>query len=128
MKVYGLRIGTAGLEFGNRDEREKAMVTFTRSSVVEICGYEGPRYKEDQGKTFSTYERETEQNTQNCGKCNGQFSGETCGIRTVPKRDWQGKWQEGTEEKTLCDGCYTKWLEDKRLADARAVVDASKIG
>ena len=66
MKVYGLRIGDVGIEFGLRDERDKAMMTFTKGTSVDICTYGGPRYKDGKG-TFSTYERDTSQPQNNCG-------------------------------------------------------------
>lgn len=125
MKVYGLQIGSTGLEFGARDDREKAMLTFTRSTTVEVSMSAGLRYKKGT-KSFATYERETEENTQNCQKCDGQFSSETCSVREVPKKDWTGKWVAGeVQEVTLCDGCYRTWLKDKKLAEAKALVKAA---
>lgn len=51
MKVYGFRIGHTGLEFSSREDRDKAMLVFTRASTVNIHVEPGPVYS-DGADTF----------------------------------------------------------------------------
>ena len=106
MKVFGLRIGQTGLEFQDKDERENAIAVVTRGSGVRVSDYQGPRYMSE-ATTFSVYERETDDNTTNCSKCNGQFKSPDCRQVSVPKTDWSGKFLSLTEveRKYLCEPC-----------------------
>ena len=124
--VYGLRIGDAGIEFPSREDRDKAMLAFTRGSSTKVSDYGGPRYHPGKD-TFSTYERDSAQQLSNCDTCKGVFLAETCPKRTIPYKDFDGKFTEGkTEQEFLCDGCYAQRLEEKRLHDAKRVVAAAE--
>lgn len=127
MKKYGLRIGSTGVEFSDRESREKAMLSFTKGSCIDISDSSGMRYKDSRG-AFSTYERETEEQTMNCSKCEGSFSSEVCTQRTVPDANYSGKFTEeslngATETKYLCDGCYAKIIVDFEVFRARKVIE-----
>jgi hypothetical protein len=126
MKKYGLRIGSTGVEFGSREDREKALLKFTKGSCVDINTSYGLRYKDSTG-SFSTYERETEEQTTNCAVCTGMFSSETCTKRTVPEMDWNGKFKgvDKTEERVLCDACFAKRNKDFEVWKAKQVLGAS---
>ena len=127
MNRYGLRIGNVGVEFPDRQTREKAMLAFCNGSCVTVSDSAGIRYRPGK-KTFSTYERDTNEQLMNCSKCDGVFSSEVCSERLVPEADWDGKFKSGnkTERKTLCDGCMTKLLEDHKLWKARQIVEAAE--
>ena len=126
MNKYGLRIGDTGIEFGDRETREKALLAFTRGSCVKISDCAGQRYKDHSG-AFSTYERNTEEQTMNCSKCSGTFSSETCTQRSVPETDWNGKFRgnDRMETKFLCDACYTKLMKDFEVFKAKKVIESS---
>ena len=122
MKLYGLQIGSTGVEFGDRQTREKALLIFTKGSCVSISTSSGVRFRSNSG-CFSTYERETNEQTMNCSKCEGSFSSEVCTKREVPATDWNDKFKdEGTDSKYLCDACYAKILADFELHKAKQVV------
>jgi len=125
MKVYGLRIGSVGIEFPSRDDRDKAILTFTRGSSVEINNGSGPRYRPGE-ESFATYERDDSQQISNCEDCRGQFLTETCSSRTVPSKTWEGKFTGMDTTATLCDGCYAKRLREKEVADAKKTVAAAE--
>ena len=127
MKLYGLKIGSIGLEFPSRDDRNKAMVTFASSQASKIQEYAGPRYS-PADKSFGTYEREEGQQLINCSKCSGVFTPETCGERTVPSRTNfpSGFDAEKMQDAWLCDGCYAQWMQDKKVWDAKQTIAASE--
>jgi hypothetical protein len=126
MNIYGLRIGSVGLEFPSREDRDKAIVTFTHSSAVRVENSAGLRYRPGE-KEFSTYERDNAVVQANCNKCKGVFTTETCQEREVPRKDWNGKFEDGDATATmwLCDGCYAQWMQDKKVHDAKATVAAA---
>lgn len=121
--MYGLRIGDVGVEFSDRPTREKAILDFTKGCCVSITDYAGPRYGDSKG-CFSTYERNTEEQTINCSKCKGQFSSETCTERSVPHTDYSGKFgdDDSTENKYLCDACYAKIMQEYEVFKAKKVI------
>ena len=122
MKVYGLRIDKTGVEFSDKESRDKAILCFTKGASVTISDMSGPRFKQSEG-AFATYERETNEQSTNCSKCNGVFSSETCAQRTVPKKSWDGKFVEGeTEEIYLCDACYAKRTKEFEVHEAQQVL------
>lgn len=125
--VYGLQIDDVGIEFPSREDRDKAILTFTRGSSVAISTYGGPRFKPAKG-AFSTYERDPAQQQANCENCHGIFLAETCPQRTVPERGYKPNlWPEGeTETRFLCDGCHARYLREKELHDAKKVVEAAE--
>ena len=42
-KLYGMKIGAVGVEFTSREDRDKAIQTFTRGSGVEIATLEAKK-------------------------------------------------------------------------------------
>jgi len=116
MRKYGLSIGSSGVEFSTREDREKALLMFTKGSTVKISTT-GIRYS-DTNTTFGTYERESNEVLVSCSQCSGVFSIECCGKRASPVfRSWSKKWE--TEEAHICDGCFTQRKQDKEIADAK---------
>lgn len=123
MKVYGMRIGSNGVEFPSREDRDKAILTFTHGGSVKVSTLPGVRYS-DGDKVFGTYERDTAIVEANCAKCYGVFSTETCQQREVPYRGYggtDGEFEDDhkPETKWLCDGCYAQWMRDKEIHDAK---------
>ena len=127
MRIYGLKIGTVGVEFSMREDRERAMVLFSKGSCMAIADYAGPRFKDGSG-TFSTYERNTEEQINNCSVCSGTFSSECCPKRTYPAKSYKGKFDGANEDNFICDGCFTARIQDKKLADAEKVVEDASVG
>jgi len=126
MRIYGLRVGRTGVEFSSRDDREKAILTFTKGSTVTIEDCEGRRYRESERGGFDTYERETNEQSMNCQVCKGVFSSDVCTKRTVPGKDYSGGFKDDkTEDRYLCDGCYAKWMDDKKVHDAKKVLQSA---
>jgi len=125
MRKYGFRIGVIGLEFPSLQDRDKAIQTFTHCSVILISDNAGPRYAVDSNGSFSVYDRDTNEQTMNCSGCKCQFTSETCTQRSVPKRDWQGKFQEGDikEWSYLCDGCFAKLMKEYEIYKAEKVLN-----
>ena len=123
MKKYGLRIGQIGVEFGDQQTREKALLAFTKGSCVTISESSGRRYSDSSG-AFSTYERDTEEQTMNCSSCRGSFSSEVCTQREVPAKDYSDKFKGGDEKQPayLCDACHAKWQKDFELFKAQQLI------
>ena len=116
-----MKIGEVGLEFVSREDREKALLTFTRSSTIKISN-SGVRYRE--GSTpFGTYERDTCEVLFNCENCNGVFSSETCKVRKY--QGLQYNWSKSLDdiEKTLCDGCFVTAKEEAEIFKAKKVLE-----
>jgi hypothetical protein len=131
MKVYGLRIGDVGIEFGDLQSREKALLTFTRGSTVKIVTSAGPRFRDHEG-AFSTYERETNDQAMNCTECMSVFTSETCMKREVPEKRYDGSvskyvYQDDGRmtDEILCDGCFAKKIREFEVFKAKQVMDAS---
>jgi len=118
MKKYGLRIGTVGVEFSRIEDRDKAMMSFTRGGVVKINTSSGIRYA-DSENAFSVYDRESNEVLANCHVCEGVFSTETCSKRDYPKYEsYSKKWSVETYY-FICDGCLAQANRAKEIADAR---------
>ncbi len=119
MKVYGFRIGDVGLEFGSREDREKSLITYSRSATVTISSH-GVRYQEG-CSPFGTYERDTKEILTNCKTCSGVFSSETCLRRTYPhKNSWEKSY--GDETEYICDGCLTSKTKEHELFKATTLL------
>ncbi|KKN39825.1 hypothetical protein LCGC14_0739370 [marine sediment metagenome] len=115
MKVYGFRIGDVGLEFSSREDREKALLTYSRSTTISIKTT-GVRYQED-SVPFGTYERDSKEVLVNCHVCSGVFSSETCSSRTYPhKNSWEKTYDEVINH--ICDGCLTAKSKEHELFKA----------
>lgn len=124
MKRYGLRIGDVGVEFASKDERDKALLCFTRGGTVRISSCGGVRYKEEGDPSFGTYERESNEVLTNCEKCQGTFSSDACTEREYPNYEsWRKRWE--TKTGFVCDGCFAKATKDAELAEARAKLEAA---
>jgi len=115
MKVYGLKIENTGVEFSTREDREKALVIFTKGSTVKIQTL-GIRYKEGEAP-FGTYERETNEVLNNCYECNGVFSNDSCPKRYYPRKSYGGEWE--THNGHICDGCFAAQEKAKKIDDAK---------
>jgi hypothetical protein len=126
MRVYGLRIADTGIEFSLRDERDKALLTFTKGSSVEIRTYAGPRYADGKG-AFSTYERDTNQPVNNCEACSQPHAAECCPKRTTPAKDYSGKFTGKEVEIFICDGCHAARLQDFKVFQAQKVLQEAKV-
>jgi len=123
MKVYGLRIGDVGVEFSDRQARENALLIFTKGSSVKIHSYQGARYEAGEN-SFSTYERDTNENLMNCHECKGVFSSEVCSQRAVPEKDYSKGFKENeTESICLCDACAVKRLKDYEVWKAQKTLE-----
>lgn len=120
MKRYGLRIGTTGIEFSSKDERDKALLCFTKGGTVKVNTSDGIRYEEEGDPAFGTYERESNEVLCNCEECKGTFSNETCS-----KRSYRRIYPWGTPKKTedysgwICDGCLAKITKDIEIFEAK---------
>ncbi len=119
MKVYGFRIGDVGLEFSSREDREKALLTYSRSATVSIKTT-GVRYQED-SVPFGTYERDSKEILINCQICLGVFSSETCSSRTYPNKEpWEKTYSDTTGH--ICDGCLAAKHKEHELFKAATLL------
>jgi len=118
MKVFGMRIKEVGLEFSSREEREKALVTFTRASTVGISDY-GVMFTEAQAP-FGTYERETNEIRVHCAACRGVFPVENCGKREYWELDYYKK--EAKHNDYICDGCLAAKDRATEVRKANAIL------
>jgi len=118
MKVYGLRIGTAGVEFSTRKERDGALAVFTAAPSVLISD-SGLKYRDGE-TTFATYERETKTNVATCCQCKDELPSTDCPSRPYLYRDYNGSWREGTGH--VCDPCLDGGRKD-RVKEAQEVID-----
>jgi len=117
---YGLRISDIGILFTSRQDRDKAMLTFTSGAVVAISECAGPRYS-DAKAAFSVFEYQPGEAVINCHKCKGQFSPESCSRRAVPRTDYMGMFTKKGEheEKWVCDACLATILRDFEVWQAQ---------
>ena len=123
MKKYGLRIGDVGIEFPSIDDRQKALLAFTKGTDVKISN-SGIKYRDGEGN-FSVYDRDTKETLTTCGICSGVFSIDTCSEREYPhKHGWETKF--GTETGFICEACFSKQLKSKELFDAKKLVEESE--
>ena len=119
MKKYGLRIGNIGVEFVSIEERQKALINFTKGTDVKISTT-GIKFSDGEG-SFSVYDRDTKEVITTCRKCNGEFSIETCFNREYPyKPSYSDKYS--TENGYICEACFAKANKDKELFDARQLL------
>jgi len=119
MQVYGLKIGSVGVEFSDRQARDKAITTFTHGSTVTISDY-NVRFAPNE-TPFGTYERDTKEVLVNCYRCSGVFSIETAPKRTYPKKEsWEKEY--GEAEGHICDGCLAQREHEKKVFEAKQVV------
>lgn len=120
MKHFGLRIGDVGIEFPSREEREKALLAFTKGSDVKIYD-DGVKYR-DGKSTFSVYERMTENILVTCSECRGIF-----GIDVCPKGDFPSKRsydnEYSTEDRHLCDACLISITKAKEIFEAKKLLN-----
>ena len=116
MRKYGLRIGDVGVEFETREERQKALLTFTEGACVNING-SGIVYVNSKG-VFSTYERNDNDILVNCSSCYAIFNIEVCQKRDYPnKNSWEAEY--GVMSGHICDGCLEIKRKEKAIIDAR---------
>jgi len=117
MKRYGLRVGSTGVEFSSRDERDKALLCFTKGGTVRVNCSSGIRYDDDGDPAFGTYERESNEVLANCSNCHGTFSHETCCERRYQHIDYAKRVSDTSG--FLCDGCLAKIAKDVELFEAK---------
>jgi len=125
MKRYGLRIGDIGVEFSDRDTRQRALAAFTAGGAVKISSI-GRRYTSDTG-SFSVYERDDSDIQVNCAVCNEVFNIESAANRKYPIHySWRkdNEWEE--VENHICDADFAKKVKEKELADAKGVIENNK--
>jgi len=124
MKRYGLRIGETGVEFSTKDDRDKALLCFTKGGTVKVNPRAGVRYQEDGDPCFGTYERESNEVLVNCAICEGTFSSDGCSQRTYP---YKASYDRNYSDRTghICDGCFAKQVKDKELHEAKEKLEAA---
>ena len=120
MRKYGLRISETGIEFSTREEREKAILTFTRGSTIRISTFCGIIYSESKD-AFGTYERETNEIPVKCGECWEVFLIKTCPKREYPNLSYSKTWT--TSDGYICDACYAKKIRAKEIADTKKILE-----
>lgn len=117
---YGLRVGNLGIEFISKEDRDKAIKTFTQGSDV-LIKEEGFKYRDGKG-SFSVYDRDTKDQITICCICKGDFSLESCKEREYPyKYSYMKDFSETTGY--ICDACYAKKLKEKEIWDAKKVLE-----
>jgi hypothetical protein len=121
MQKYGLRIGNIGLEFSDKQTRDKAIQVMTNCSAVSIST-SGIRYEQNDG-CFSVYDRDNTEVQVNCYDCKGVFANTTCSSRSAPKKDWNGKYDGSTENASLCDACLATREKQLKEWEAKKVLD-----
>lgn len=122
MKKFGLRIGQVGVEFPSAEDRQKAIINFTKGTDVTISE-SGIKYKDGIGN-FSVYDRDTKETITTCAVCRGEFSVETCSEREYPnKYSYSNEYH--TDTGFVCDACFTKKVKDKEIFDAKKLVEES---
>lgn len=123
MKKYGLRIGDIGIEFPSIDERQKALIDFTKGCDVKISD-SGIVYKDGKG-TFSVYERDTKEVIVVCCQCEGQFGIDSCPNREYPYKYYNSKdWS--TSKGYICDSCLAKKKKEKEVEEAKKVLEGEQ--
>lgn len=124
MRRYGMRIGTTGVEFASKDERDKALLTFTKGSTVHVNEYAGIIYKDEGDPAFGTYEREANEVLVRCEVCKGTFSHEGCHERGYRvKQNYRD--HVTTEHGWICDGCHAVVTKDADLFEAKEKLAAA---
>lgn len=123
MRKYGIRIGNIGIEFPSIDDRQKALLTFTKGTDVKISSG-GIKFTDGEGN-FSVYDRDTGEILTICEICKGTFLSDTCTYREYPYKEL---WSENYSDKNayICDACNTKQIKAKELHEAKKLVDGDK--
>ena len=125
MQKYGLRIGDIGVEFPSTEDRQKALLAFTKGTDVKIHS-SGIKFTQGEG-SFSVYDRDTKEVLTICNICSGNFLSETCTEREYPhKNSWEKGY--GTETGFICDACFAKQVKAKELFDAQKLVSGAENG
>jgi hypothetical protein len=120
MKKYGLRIGNIGVEFVSQQDREKALLNFTKGTDV-IISDSGIRFIDGNG-SFSIYDRDTKEVIVNCNVCKGVFGIDSCGKRTYPyKHPWESSYSD--TENYICDACLASQEKAKRVFEAKELLN-----
>ena len=120
MKKYGLKIGDVGVEFVSQEEREKALMIFTKGVDVKI-NTSGIRYSDGDG-SFSVYDRDTKEILVTCKICEGVFGIDSCGDREYPhKNAWEKEYT--IERGHICDACMARALQSKEVFEAHKVIE-----
>jgi len=120
MKKYGLKIGNIGVEFISQQDREKALLLFTKGVDVEIHDA-GIRYHDGDG-SFSVYERDTKEVIVTCCECEGTFGIDSCGNREYPKKhSWEKEYD--TETGYICDACLAQAMRQKEIFEAKKTLN-----
>jgi hypothetical protein len=119
MRKYGFKIGNVGVEFSSMEDRQKAILTFTKSSTVNITN-NGIKYLDADG-AFSVYDRDTTFVIVTCEECMGEFS-----IETAPKQTYEYKpsYSNDYDKKTghICVACFAALKKEKEIFDATALL------
>jgi hypothetical protein len=119
-KVFGFKIGKVGLEFPSREDREKALVKFTRAATVKVNESSGIVY-EDGDMPFGTYERDTKEVSTKCYVCNGIFTLDTCSQRQYQnKPSYSNTYSK--EENFICDGCFAAKEKEYEVHKAKELL------
>lgn len=125
MKKYGLRIGNIGIEFPSIDDRQKALLAFTKGTDVKISN-SGIKFKDGEGN-FSVYDRDTRETLTICQICDGTFLIESCQHREYPyKNSWENTYN--TAENYICDSCLAKQTKAKEVFEAKKLVEETENG
>jgi hypothetical protein len=116
---FGLRIGNIGIEFISKEDRDKAIKTFTQGTDVVIEG-KGFKYRNGEG-SFSVYDRDTKEQIVICEVCKGDFLLQSCSEREYPyKHSYMKDYSETTGY--ICDACYATRIKDKEVWDAKKLL------
>lgn len=119
MKKYGLRIGNVGIEFPSIDDRQKALIAFTKGSDVKI-NINGIKYQNGEGN-FSLYDRDTAEVISICELCKGDFLLDTCSFRKYPKKSsWEDNFRD--VDDYICDACLAEQIKAKEVFDAKKLL------
>lgn len=119
-RKFGFRIGDIGLEFISKEDRDKAIKTFTQGCDVRISN-SGIKYSDGKG-TFSVYDRDTKETITTCCVCKGEFDISTCPEREYP---YKNSWQKNYDTTTgyICDACLAKNTKAKEVFDAKRLLE-----
>jgi len=121
MQKYGIRIGDVGVEFPSVEDRQKALIAFTKGTDVKI-NEKGIRFANGNG-SFSVYDRDTKEVLTVCEICKGVFLSETCTDREYPqKNSWEKEYSTGNG--FICEACFAKRIKDKELCEAKKLVES----
>ena len=123
MKVFGFLVDELGLEFENRDDRDKGVLAVLKAAAKKVNRNRytsGPLYL-DLEASLALYQRDTDTVMVRCCKCTETFSEEWCSDRTYPyyaAYDKPATWRN--THGYICDKCYEKQVYDANTAKAKA--------